>query len=94
MLRLNWWQRAAETVQPPELLSYCLMDSRGIFDMPMSAALMSATKTKVLSYDIVVTTCVCAGALRHYSDLAGKLLFDVVIIDNVEQATEGEVIMR
>jgi DNA polymerase III delta prime subunit len=93
LLRLNWWQRMPDSVQPPELITYCLTDARGLFDMPANAARISSTKQKVLSYDIVVTTCVCAGALRYYTDSSGSLLFDVVVVDEVSQATESEALV-
>lgn len=88
MHRLNWWQRIKDAVQPKELLAYCHLSNRDIFEIPTH--IRSSAKDTLKSYDIIVTTCVCAGVLREIFD--ANSYFDAVIVDEVSQGTEGEVI--
>lgn len=77
LFRLNWWQRTIASV-PVATLSYC-HQSDDMFDIPAFETL--------LTYRVIVTTCGVSGALR-FSTM--PLYFDVVIIDEASQATEGE----
>lgn len=89
MFRLNWWQRT-HTSLPPALWKYSCMVNNGIsFDLPCF--------DKLQGFQIIVSTVVAAGSLQYVHDprnLYGKkLMFDLVAIDEVSQATEAQTLI-
>jgi hypothetical protein len=89
MLRLNWWQRSMASV-PLRLLNYCHLSDSGSFDIPLK---------KLQKFKIIVCTSVAAGVMnvqqpqhqpQQYPTPELSLQFDLVVIDEVSQATEGE----
>ena len=65
-----------------ETLKYC-RQADAIFELP--------SLKELCAFSVVVTTCGVAGALRHLcTSGVDSLLFDVVIVDEAAQATEGE----
>jgi helicase MOV-10 len=79
LFRLNWWQRPMQSV-PTALLAVSHQASNGTFDLHPLATM--------LSFSVVVCTCHTAGALGL---LGEDIKFDLVIVDEASQATEGEV---
>lgn len=87
MFRLNWWQRPLASV-PLHLLKYCDHHKDASFDIPLKT---------LHQYKIIVCTSVAAGVLdpRPTSQYAGgssplTRQFDLVVLDEVSQATEAE----
>lgn len=84
LFRLNWWQRPLSAVPLP-LLKYCYRPQNSSFDIPLK---------KMNSFKIVVSTSVAAGVLettmRASRNSPLTMQFDLVVIDEVSQATEGE----
>lgn len=90
LFRLNWWQRLIASV-PIEILKYCYLHQDHCFEMP-SLEMLS-------QFNIIVTTTVTAGFLgcltpssqfSHQSQQQTPLGFDLILIDEVSQATEAE----
>jgi superfamily I DNA and/or RNA helicase len=87
MFRLHWWQRGVASV-PIETLRFChQIDDK--FEIP--------SFEDICEFQIIITTCFCAGSLRHLQSAMNKihshevcLEFDVVIVDEASQASEAE----
>ena len=80
MFRLNWWQRSVASV-PVHLLSYCHLSHSARFDTPLDT---------LRQFKIIVCTSVAAGAMDAYPGSPLSIQFDLVVLDEVSQATEGE----
>jgi hypothetical protein len=78
LFRLNWWQRLIASV-PIEILKYCYLDQDTSFDFP--------SWERLSQYNIIVSTTVTTGFLRT---IPSPILFDLILIDEVSQATEAE----
>jgi helicase MOV-10 len=82
LFRLNWWQRLIASV-PIEILKFCYLHKDHCFEMP-SLEMLS-------EFNIIVTTTVTAGFLGCLSSSQQPpLAFDLILIDEVSQATEAE----
>lgn len=93
LFRLNWWQRTVASVHP-SLHKYCCLKSNGTtFDIPPFVSMVR--------FKIVVSTSVAAGVIQHIKapashrglDAGGCIKFDLVVIDEVSQATEAEALV-
>lgn len=92
MFRMNWWQRSLASV-PLHLLKYCNRRENCGFDIPLK---------ELVKFNIIVCTSVVAGILdpspntQVNQGLQGNfsspltMQFDLVVLDEVSQATEGE----
>lgn len=78
LFRLNWWQRLKASV-PIQILNYCNLYNHTYFEFPET--------NQLDSYNIIVCTMVTAGFLRSSYKFSP---FDLVLIDEVSQATEAE----
>lgn len=78
LFRLNWWQRLIASV-PIEILNYCHLHNENCFDLPPYEVLNR--------FNIIVTTTVTCGFLNC---CPLPLVFDLILIDEVSQATEAE----
>jgi len=80
ILRLNYFKRTEQSV-PIEIRRYCYFyEKANIFEVP-SIDILS-------SFNVIVTTCVTAGALEVLN-----LKFDIVMIDEASQASEIDCII-
>ena len=80
LFRLNWWQRSLASV-PLQLLSYCHLNDDSRFDLPLD---------KMSTFKVIVCTSVAAGVFDRSTVSPLSLQFDLVVLDEVSQATEGE----
>ena len=85
MFRLNWWQRPIAAV-PLNLLSYCHISDDARFDIPLR---------KMRNFKIIVCTSVAAGIMDAQQALSTQfsslsMEFDLVVLDEISQATECE----
>lgn len=74
---MNWWQRLPDSCSN-NVLAHSIQDTNGLFELPNISYIESR---------IIVATCGCSGILKYIANT----LFDVVIVDEVSQATEAEV---
>jgi superfamily I DNA and/or RNA helicase len=98
LFRLNWWQRSIAAVHP-SMHKHCCVSANGTtFDIPPS--------NRWVKFKIIVSTSVAAGIIQHlmvptiqrtiynvYHDAMASLQFDLVVIDEVSQATEAEALV-
>jgi helicase MOV-10 len=88
LFRLNWWQRPMAAV-PLHLLTYSRFDhlsESSRFDLPLD---------QLQQFKIIVCTSVAAGVMDAQAQYQHpgsplSLQFDLVVLDEVSQATEGE----
>ena len=82
LLRLNYYKRTEQSV-PIEIRRYCYFlanEEASIFEVP--------TIDILSTFNVIVTTCVTAGALEVFN-----LKFDIVMIDEASQASEIDCII-
>ena len=88
LCRLNWWQRSLASVHP-SMHRYCCVRGGGTtFDIP--------DMQDLLRFQIIVCTSVAAGVFQNLylnDQDYSTLQFDLVVIDEVSQATEAEVMV-